>query len=111
MDQQAKDKQAVFDHWWGFPLNDDKSPQPSAEMKTAMEELYKLKKSENPHRPVEKICNLLPAGVAFRAQEVRDHFDKYTCRMKPEERLEFIVSHIDGPVNDDEPAAKRRRCR
>jgi hypothetical protein len=111
MDEQAKDKQAVFDYWWGFPLNDDKSPQPSAEMKTAMEELYKLKKSENPRRPVEEICNLLPAGVAFRAQEVRDHFDKYTCRMKPEERLEFIVSHIDGPVNDDEPAAKRRRCR
>jgi hypothetical protein len=59
-------KQAVFDYWWGFPLNDDKSPKPSPEMQTAMEALYTHKKSESPNRSFADMCRLLPAGLVSR---------------------------------------------
>jgi hypothetical protein len=104
-------KQAVFDYWWGFSLNDGNSPKPSPEMQKAMEALYTHKKSESPNRSFEDMCNLLPAGVVSRARELGETFDKYTSAMKPEDRLNFIVGHIDGDSDDGEPAAKKRRCR
>jgi hypothetical protein len=111
MDQREKDKQAVLDYWWGFPLNDPKGPRPSPEMQRAMEALYTLRKSENPVRDVDYMCNLLAFGVVSRAQELGEVFDKYTSGMKPENKLEYIINHIDGDSDNDEPVAKRRRFR
>lgn len=111
MNQQEKDKQAVLDYWWGFPLNDAKGPKPSPEMQRAMEALYSLRKSENPFRDVDYMCNLLAFGVVSRAQDLGEIFDKYISGMKPEAKLEYIISHIDGDPDNDERVAKRRRFR
>lgn len=111
MNQQEKDKQAVLDCWWGFPFNDTNGPKPSPEMQRAMEALYTLRKSENPNRDVDYMCNLLASGVVSRAQELGEAFDKYVTGMKPEDKLEYIINHIDGDSDKDEPVAKRRRFR
>jgi hypothetical protein len=92
-------------------LNDAKGPKPSPEMQRAMEALYSLRKSENPFRDVDYMCNLLAFGVVSRAQDLGEIFDKYISGMKPEAKLEYIISHIDGDPDNDERVAKRRRFR
>jgi hypothetical protein len=111
MNQQEKDKQAVLDHWWGFPLSNAKAPKPSPDMQMAMEALYTLRKGENPNHGINYMCNLLPAGFVSRAQGLGDAFDKNISGMKPEDKLEYIINQIDGDSDKDEPVAKRRRFR
>jgi hypothetical protein len=111
MDQQEKEKQAVLDYWWGYPFNDAKGPKPSPEMQRAMEALYTLRRIENPKRDVDYMCNLLAFGVVSRAQELGDIFHKYVSGMKPKDKLEYIINHLDGDSDNDEPVVKRRRFR
>jgi len=110
MNQEDKDKQAVFNYWWGFQLGSQESPKPDLQILKAMGALYNVKKKEDPSRSVQDMCRILPAGVVYRAQELGDAFDKYTHGLKLEDKLEFIVGHIDGEQDGDEPPAKRR-CR
>jgi hypothetical protein len=111
MEQQDKEKQAVFDYWWGVPINNLSNAQPNQSMVLVMDALYVAKKAKHPKWGVEMMCQILPAGLVLRAQELGDVFEKKTAGMKPEDKLEFIVGHIDGKAEEDEPAAKRRRHR
>ena len=110
MNKEDTEKQTVFNYWWGFELGSEESPKPDPQMLKAMGALYNVKKKENHNRSLEDMRRILPADIVYRVQELRDAFDKYTSGMKLEDKLEFIVGHIDGEEDGDEPAAKRR-CR
>lgn len=109
MEQQDKEKQVVFDYWWGIPIDNLFNPQPSPWMLAAMEALYASKRVQNPGLSVEDMCKMLPEGAVQVAQQLGDKFDKYTAHMKPEEQLEYLVAQIQDQPDEDEPAAKRRK--